>query len=455
MKWLHSTTKVVSLVFVISVLLPLGKGQDRDKDQRDWEYKQCEEVLRKAGIKLDHKSLVDVVAQIGKQHRLKDIGDCIKDLDSPKFQKREEAVKLILKMGPGALRILKESRKGAGPEKARRIERCIKDLEDKRIVWLTALQLLKRDKVREVIPALWSTLENYDYVVYRDTEEALTLLIGPTDLPRVLQAAKDKNPRVRSAAVYLFHKFPNSPERIVPLALEILRKDESAAARRAAVEVLPIWAKENDVMDALIQALQDGGHPFDIDKVTTVSACAAKCLADLGDLRALPALKKTSLVGNIDFRCPAIAALARFANRRPELIPEILPLFEELMEKKEPIAIRRTVAYSLQWLGEMAVPLVRKALKENDANVRENALETVRQLGPKSKAAVPEIVSILQDPTQTKRVREGAIRALTKIGPAARAALPALRMNFDDAELRLMADITIEWILKTYPGPKE
>jgi HEAT repeat protein len=452
MNWLHSTIKVVSLVFVISVLLPLGKGQESAKDQRDLEYKQCEEVLRKAGIKLDRKSLVDVVAQIGKQHRLKDIGDCIKDLDSPKFQKREEAVKLILKMGPGALGLLKESRKGAGPEKARRIERCIKGLEEKRIVWITALALLKRDKARDVIPVLWSALENDDYVVYRETEEALTLLIGPTDLPRVLQGAKDKNPRVRSAAVTLFHIYRDSPGKVVPLGLDILRKDEAAAVRLAAVEILFFWfVKENGVIDALIQAIQDGGYPFGKEKGITVGACAARLLGEMGEMRALPALKKASQAGSVEVRCPAIEGLGRFAKREPRLIPELLPLFEKFMEKKEPNAIRRTAVYSLQWLGERGVPLLIKALKEKDTHLRENALEAVRQIGAKSKAAVPEIISILRDPTQTRNVRERAIRALAKIGPAANAALPALRMNFDDLELRVLAELAIESILKK-PG---
>jgi HEAT repeat protein len=440
----------LSPVLAILLLPTLGTGQS--PREHELYYKLCQEALQKAGIKVDHKSLVTVVAQFGEPRPLSDIDACIKDLGSSQFQKREDAVKRILKIGPSAIPHLKNAHKGAGLEKARRIEMCMKDLEEKRILWSTALWLLKKDKVREVIPVLWKTLGNDDDVVRRQTEEALVILLGPDDLPRVLQAAKDKNPRIRSSAVMLFHKYRTSaPDRVVPLGLEMLRKDESPMVRIAAIEIFLAWfSQEKGVINALLEAIEDEGVPNPELPQWTVGKSAVSDLGLRGEIRAVPVLKKIVQEPGKKLRATSVVALGQIANRHPELKSEFLPLFENILDdRKESIEVRRSAACSLKWIGEKAVTCLAKALKEKDSELRYNALLALETIGPKSKAAVPEIISILRDSNQGIRIRKLAVEALGRIGPNARAALPVLRMvDLGDPLSNALKQIAIECILK-------
>jgi len=73
----------------------------------------------------------------------------------------------------------------------------------------------------------------------------------------------------------------------------------------------------------------------------------------------------------------------------------------------------------------MAVPLVKKALKETmrasgKTHLRSAPTEKVRQLDPKGKAAVPEIVSIFKTQPEQRKFESVRFAALAKIGPARR-----------------------------------
>src|SRR5262249_48219681 len=74
------------------------------------------------------------------------------------------------------------------------------------------------------------------------------------------------------------------------------------------------------------------------------------------------------------------------------------------------------------------------ALKDKTAKVRKKAAESLGDLGPAAKSAVPDLVKAMKDTDPT--VSWAAIDALGQIGPDAAAAVPALIEALKEASTR-------------------
>jgi HEAT repeat protein len=70
---------------------------------------------------------------------------------------------------------------------------------------------------------------------------------------------------------------------------------------------------------------------------------------------------------------------------------------------------------ALALIGIDAVPALSEALKHDDKYVREHAALALERMGPKARAAIPQLKKLLCDPDE--RVRAQAMEALKAIDP--------------------------------------
>jgi len=98
------------------------------------------------------------------------------------------------------------------------------------------------------------------------------------------------------------------------------------------------------------------------------------------------------------------------------------PIYEEktlsewvaLAKEKNP-ALRMEAAAHWGTLGPQGFQALTKLLKDKDSEVRQAALDAVKDIGPEAKIAIPALMELLKD----KDVQWDVVSALKEIGPAA------------------------------------
>lgn len=118
---------------------------------------------------------------------------------------------------------------------------------------------------------------------------------------------------------------------------------------------------------------------------------------------------------------------SREATDLKGVISEIKPPGEwiEMLNDKNPC--NRTAAIlALEKMGPDVVPELIKVLQEKDARLRHDILAIFYDLGPEAKAAVPCLVSLIQDPDEAECNRLMVGKILWKMGPDAKESVPVL-----------------------------
>jgi HEAT repeat protein len=87
-----------------------------------------------------------------------------------------------------------------------------------------------------------------------------------------------------------------------------------------------------------------------------------------------------------------------------------------------------------------------EAIKNQDNNVRQQALAQMARFGRDAKDAVPQVVEALKDPADD--VRFEAILVLSEIGNTAKGAVPMLRKMIEQGDLKEAAI----WAVKQIEG---
>jgi HEAT repeat protein len=138
--------------------------------------------------------------------------------------------------------------------------------------------------------------------------------------------------------------------------------------------------------------------------------------------------------GDPKFRTEAIQALGSLAQQDKKLVPTLIAASKDKDSQVGPAATD-----ALAGLGRDGVPALLAVLKdtESTAGLR-NAAWAVVSLGPKAKAAVPMLIKALKN--DDVRVREAAVYALGSIGPDAKPAIPALVDLFGSSLERFAAE---------------
>jgi Skp family chaperone for outer membrane proteins len=129
------------------------------------------------------------------------------------------------------------------------------------------------------------------------------------------------------------------------------------------------------------------------------------------------------------------------------------PALTAALEQSDPGG-RVTAAGALARVGsvryEAPLAVLRKALREDDADIRKEAAASLRAWGPLAKGAVATLVERLADHTESRVVQRFSLQALKAIGPGAKGALPILLARLKAGEA-LDRDLAAECVAAIGP----
>ena len=143
--------------------------------------------------------------------------------------------------------------------------------------------------------------------------------------------------------------------------------------------------------------------------------------------------KKEVDATNDSLRYYAVEALGRIGPASAEAIPKLFPKTGDgrLLAFQSWKWLDSGMSKALSRIGRPAVPALIKALQGEDPELRIYAVWTLRDMEDEAEAAVPALISALDDPS----IGPSAMGALVQIGPAAAPAIPALEAKFKRGEL--------------------
>jgi HEAT repeat protein len=228
-------------------------------------------------------------------------------------------------------------------------------------------------------------------------------------MPAVIQRRwpyPDEPELLRMAAVIVFQH--SASNRIIPNLYPMLKKPDSG------VRVAVLQAMTNRIPDASqIPLLLLAGNDPDL----AVRAEVWHRLSQMGAsaTNAAPAVLKLCADHNIDVRQEAAWALWKITRQTNAAVP----VLESVLSQNQDAGRRHLAAYHLLVMGDSAPFLVTtliNSLTNSQAGDRATVCSFLGQMGPPAAAAIPALRKALQDPEA--EVRRRAEVALTKIDPA-------------------------------------
>ncbi len=250
--------------------------------------------------------------------------------------------------------------------------------------------------------------------------------LGATALAPLSEALRDPSPKLREAAARAFGRMERRAlAKAVPFLIEAMRREQ-----------------DDTVIDALVKAVahaKEAAVPGLIDLALTTTGDARQMafasLARIGAAArpAVPALIELLTDKDEEARTYAVVVLGRIGPGARAAVPALLKL-----QRSTPGA-RRHVIDALAAIGEApdeALGAVLKGLKDPDVAVRFAAVRACAAFGPKAKAAVPDLIRLLDDEVNAGDVSpRPVVYALGKVGPDAKAAVPKLLPLLKDDDI--------------------
>jgi len=303
-----------------------------------------------------------------------------------------------------------------------------------------ALGKLGLDAGPRVVPALAKLLADADTSVRSNAARALGEIAGQLgkgaapDWPlcgdRLAAAVADTQPAVRQAALAALGAFG---ETAAP-ALEVIRKalaDPDAEVRRnATFAVGAIGFVEGEVVAELAERLTDADALVRRDAVTAlaelhrIEANRPK-LADAGPALVRMLREEIGPEGKPRDAVVLATALEKVLALRALPLEKLGPTLVPVL-RGEDEELSRLAAFALAAAGGddagLALPVLRRALRADEATPQELAAAGLAQLGPLAEPALLELAAALR-PDRAAKVRRNAAIALGRLGPKARPAL--------------------------------
>jgi HEAT repeat protein len=306
-------------------------------------------------------------------------------------------------------------------------------------------------KAAPAAAALVEALADPDEKISYGAAEAL-VWIGRPALPAVLEALDHKRENVRAHAVVVLGRIkaewqipPEDAKPIVPRMLAALRDDSALVRRRAALSAGNFADTSEEIVAGLIRALDDKDVRPNLTEFSVAEA-AMRSFWWQGRFAkpAVPALLEKVKAEDKRYREMAAAALGSIAAADRTVVPVILPQLLSLLQDKQNPENRLVPACAFHWMrGEAkpAVPALVEALKAKDVadpklakRIRMSIIGSLERIGPSAEAAVPALVTVLEDESRDIDERKDVARALGSIGPAS---IPALKEALKDKNREL------------------
>lgn len=211
-------------------------------------------------------------------------------------------------------------------------------------------------------------------------------------LPYLIENFRDRREPVNRAAekAIVAMKEPGAQ------ALATLLSDQDSWVRcRAASALGRMPAEAASVVPALVEALHDRDF--------CVSEKAALALGAVGD-PAVPALLEALKSNSATTRKGAAEALGYMS---PEIQAKVgAALLPSLMSKDE--FVRGEAAMRITSMGKIGIPVFLAALKEDDVDLRQHAVDGLGEIGIASPEVVDGLIVLFKDPQKTLRLK-GAV----------------------------------------------
>jgi HEAT repeat protein len=272
----------------------------------------------------------------------------------------------------------------------------------------SAEQELSRSRDARAIPVLMTCLTDKDPEVRGRAIHGLGLIGGAQAAEALVRALWDINHVVRKNAAN---------------GLDSLRWSPADESQRA------LYAFAGD-REAAVQELNRRGHastsgviPLLSHKAKRVRGCAARFLAEYGDLRAVEPLIKLLKDEYKEIRVSAARTLGNCGDKRA-----VEPLTDALRDEDADVRVAAAEALG-RYEDERAVEPLQRALKDDYTEVRVAAIEALGSCG--DERAVEALIQAFKDNPWDAHVQSAATRSLGLIGKTR--ALTMLRHALQDA----------------------
>jgi HEAT repeat protein len=348
------------------------------------------------------------------------IPDGLKSLKNPDPTVRYNSAALLLELGPVAKFAIPALREALQDKNAR-----------VRLKVAEALWRIERPPVRDLLPVLLGGLGDKDEVA---RVNALTVLgrmgsKAKSAVPQIVKALKDKDEDVRMEAILALGEMGAAAKNAIPALLSVLKEGELPLFEPAVSVTL------GNIGPAAVPALQKALT----DRDARLRRTAAFALGQIGPKAKSATADLSTALGDSE---PGVRALAAKALGRIGTAAQgALPKLEAALKDKE-VDVRVSAALALWQAGGRTdgMPVLRTALADTRAHVREQACAALGALGAKAAPAAADLLKGLDD--KVARVRAAAAEALGKLPPgkAVRARLSAALKDRDDQVRLNVAD---------------
>jgi HEAT repeat protein len=263
--------------------------------------------------------------------------------------------------------------------------------------------------------------------------------------------------QVRRAAACLVA--PEQPEKVLPLLLDAVKNGYEQQQNEACRAFMEMGPKAKSVFTELTKVVTSkpsspwGGHFFHPGEATPAAA-----LARIDPERAVPVLLKAwrdrpagpaadlrDMFGAGPMRRAAYEALLDLGPRAKAAVPDLMTDLKAQLQRTGELALDLMVqpdeeaADLLVKIGEPAVAALVRLAQAPTPLHRVRAAEALGRIGTPARAAVPDVLKLLND--QTAGVRRAAVVALGRIAPGDKEVAAALARARDDraVEVRRVA----------------
>jgi HEAT repeat protein len=307
---------------------------------------------------------------------------------------------------------------------------------------IRALEELSTD-----VQLLVKALQDQDVSVRRNAAASLEGLgkAANAAVPALIDTLSDPDANVRRNAAAALEKYREKAEVAIPTLIKLLNDDEPAVRQVAAKTLGGLKAKAAPAVPTLV-AIADDEDPYVryqahlalhqiVRDVKTVDPSLINALKNknsrirfvaavaLGAMRENAASASSALVAVLNDEDYGIGlkAMEALVNIGRAAAPALM---SALKDESAPPRTRRIAALILGQSRLKDVSNISTAiamLNSNDTWIRAFAADLVAGIGPKARAAVPDLVQALHD--DSIEVRRKAAKALEKLGPDAVTAL--------------------------------
>jgi HEAT repeat protein len=268
-----------------------------------------------------------------------------------------------------------------------------------------ALQNVRGDP-EAIVPVLAKLIKDGDQNV-RTVALQVIPQYGAKALPHILAALKDKEPNTRQQAIYSLQNLQGDLKGVVD-QIKPLLKDDNNQVRQGVVQILGRLGEAG--LPLVEEALQD--------KDANVKWQAIHMMRNLRQpLKAIPALVEMVKGKDQNWRINAVQSLPQFGAEGADAL---LKAFPDISDKQTKQVAMQTLIYSQH--RAKVVPMVLENIEKGDAQTRLMCIQMIQNVG-QVKEAVPLLTKALKDTDQN--VRNSAIHALAQQGAEGLNALEA------------------------------